>query len=56
MRRSWIRYQKWCVVLSSGGVTLGILQGFSLINWASFITQLLIALVTMLLGGQSTQV
>lgn len=56
MRPKWVRCQKWCVVLANGGVTLGILQGFGLINWASlfaeFLATWLSVLVTLLLGGE----
>lgn len=59
MRHRWSRYQKWCVALSSGGITLGIIQGFGMINWAYFFTQFLAQwlsiLVTLLLGGQVNQ-
>jgi len=55
MQRSWMRCQKWCVALSSGGITLGIIQGFGLVNFASlftnFLSELLAILVTLLLGG-----
>ena len=55
MQRSWMRCQKWCVALSSGGITLGIIQGFGLINFASFFANFfstwLAVLVTLLLGG-----
>jgi hypothetical protein len=42
MHPMWLRWQKRCLVLASGGITLGILQGFGLINWPVFITQLLV--------------
>jgi hypothetical protein len=55
MRANWIRYQKWCVAISTGGITLGILQGFSLVNFAylftQFLTTWLAGLVALLLGG-----
>lgn len=55
MRRSWMWRQKWCVALSSGGITLGIIQGFGLVNFASlfanFLSTWLAVLVTLLLGG-----
>lgn len=42
-------------LLSCGGVTLGILQGFEMVNFASlftsFLATLLSALVSFLLGG-----
>lgn len=54
-QKYWIRIQKWFVPLSCGGMTLGVLQGFELLNWASMFTQLLATwltvLVTLLLGG-----
>lgn len=60
MRTSWNRYRKWCIALSTGGITLGILQGFSLVNFAYLFTQLLAtwlaALVAVLLGGSVTDV
>jgi hypothetical protein len=59
MQAKWIRYRKWCAALASGGITLGIWQGFSLINWPVFITNLLIQwlsyVVTLLFGGTPTQ-
>ena len=55
MRASWKRYQKWCVALSSGGITLGVIQGFGLVNFAALFANLLSSwlaiLVTLLLGG-----
>ena len=59
MRANWNRYQKWCVALSTGGITLGIFQGLSLVNFAnvftSFLATWLAALVSLLLGGDPTQ-
>ncbi len=59
MHPMWIRWQKRCLVLASGGITLGIIQGFNLINWPVFITQLLIqflsVFVTLLFGGTVNQ-
>ena len=56
MSSKWAAWQKWCVAVSSGGITLGIIQGFEMINWAYFFTEFLTtwlsALVTLLLGGQ----
>ncbi len=50
-----MRLQKKCLLLSTGGVTLGILQGLELVNFASLIASLLASwlsmLVTLLLGG-----
>jgi len=50
-----IRWHKRCVLLSCGGITLGILQGLAMVNWAQLFTQLLTqwltALVAFLLGG-----
>ena len=55
MRPIWMRLQKKCLLLSTGGVTLGILQGLELVNFASLIASLLASwlsmLVTLLLGG-----
>lgn len=49
----WCR--RWSVALATGGVTLGILQGFGLVNFASLITSFLATwlsiLVSILLGG-----
>jgi hypothetical protein len=57
MSKTWVRWQKWCVAVSTGGITLGIIQGFGLINWAYFFTDFLISwlttIVTLLLGGQT---
>lgn len=51
---------RWLVALSTGGVTLGILQSFSLINFAeiftSFLTQWLSIFVTALFGGDANQI
>ncbi len=56
MRPNWNRYQKWCVALSSGGITLGIIQGLGMVSWAQLFTQFLTtwlsALVALLFGGQ----
>ena len=56
--RTWLRYQKWCVRLSYGGLALGILQGLQMVDWASFWTSLLSvwlsALISLLLGGNAT--
>jgi hypothetical protein len=58
MRLDKIRMKKWMLTLSSGGVTLGILQGLSLVSFADLFTTLLStwlsALVAILLGGSST--
>lgn len=58
MRPNWMRYRKWCVALSSGGITLGFLQAFEMVNFAeivtSFLSVLLSLLVTLLLGGDPT--
>ena len=58
MRANWNRYRKWCVALSTGGITLGVIQGFSLVNFAylftQFLTTVLSALVALLLGGSWT--
>jgi len=52
------RYQRWLRVLAGGAVTLGWLQAWELIDFASFFTQflaqLLAALVTALLGGDAS--
>lgn len=56
MRAKWVRCQKWCAAVASGGLTLGILQGFALVDFASLFTRLLTAwlsaLVTLLFGGE----
>lgn len=58
MRPNWMRLRKWCVALSWGGVTLGFLQAFEMINFAeivtSFLSVFLSLLVTLLLGGDPT--
>ncbi len=55
MRPFWLRYRRTCVALSQGGITLGILQGLSLVNFASLITSLLSSwvgiLASLLFGG-----
>ncbi len=55
MRGEWIRWQRRIAVLATGGVTLGILEGLSMVNFAylftNFLSQFLGALVTLLLGG-----
>ena len=55
MRRKRMRYKQWCVLLASGGVTPGILQGLGLVNWASLFTSILTmwlsALAALLFGG-----
>lgn len=56
----WLRCRKWCVLLAGGGLTLGWLQGFQLIDWASFWTTLLSTwlstLVSLLFGGNLSSV
>jgi hypothetical protein len=42
MHPQWVRWQKRLAALGSGGITFGIIQGFGLINWPVFITQLLV--------------
>jgi hypothetical protein len=58
MRPSWQKAYKWCVVMSTGGVTLGILQGLQGVNfaqfWTNWLSQLLSVLVTILFGGDPT--
>jgi hypothetical protein len=54
MRSRWDRIQKWCGPLATGGVTLGIFQGFGAINWAYFFTTFLVGLlgiITLLRSG-----
>ena len=41
MRPSWMRYRKLCVALSCGGLTLGVLQAFEMLNFAEIITNFL---------------
>ncbi len=59
MHPTWVRWQKRLLILASGGITLGIIQGFNLINWPVFITQLLVqwlsVIVTLLFGGTVNQ-
>lgn len=54
MQAKWIRYRRWCVGLSQGGVLLGVLQGLGMVNFAQLITDLLSQwlsiLVALLLG------
>lgn len=49
------RYQKLCCALSTGGMTLGILQGLELVNYsnvlATFLANFLSLLVSILFGG-----
>jgi hypothetical protein len=55
MRTNWNQYRRWCVGLSTGAITLGIVQGFGLVNFAYLVTQFLTtwlaSLVALLLGG-----
>jgi hypothetical protein len=58
--KAWkTRCKKWGCLLSSGGVSFGILQGLGLINWANLLTTLLATwlagIVVVLLGGSLTQ-
>jgi hypothetical protein len=54
MRRT-MRLQRFCLALSTGGITLGILQGFALIDWATFwaswLSNFFATIVTLLFGG-----
>ncbi len=56
MRTKLLRYKKMYVALCSGGISLGLLQGFELLNFASifagWLAQLLSALITLLFGGE----
>lgn len=55
MRSRWNRWQRRLVALSTGGMTLGILGGFEMVNFAQLFTQLLSQwlslLVALLLGA-----
>jgi hypothetical protein len=55
MMSTWTRLQKKLSPLVCGGMTLGILQGFEMVNFADVITSLLVqwlsAIVSILLGG-----
>jgi len=55
MRANWIRWQKRLVLMASGGMAFGVLQGLSLVNFASLFTTLLASwlsiLVALLLGA-----
>ena len=55
MRVDWNRAYRWSVLLSSGGVAVGIFQSFALISWSdvvtSFLTLFLTALVRAFRGG-----
>lgn len=59
MQSRWARYRRWCAVLGSGGISLGIFSAYSLVSFAQIFTQLLSswlsALVTLLLGGDASQ-
>ncbi len=59
MSRRQIKLKKWCVIVSRGGLTLGLLQGLGMVNFASLFTNVLITvlqiLVTLLLGGDVSQ-
>ncbi len=59
MRGSWLRIQRRVALLATGGVTLGILQGLSMVNFSwvftQFFSELLSALVVILLGGNAQQ-
>ena len=52
------RYRKLIAALSFGGITLGWLQAWEMINfsdiWAGLLTTLLAALATILFGGDAT--
>ena len=60
MRDSWLRMQRRVALLATGGVTLGILQGLSMVNFSwvftQFLTELLSAFVVILFGGNAQQV
>ncbi|MBK9119851.1 MAG: hypothetical protein IPM18_09670 [Phycisphaerales bacterium] len=51
----WHRKQRWLIAACSSGTTLGILQGFELVDFASlftsFLASLLSLIVSLLLGG-----
>ena len=55
MRKNWIQVQRRLIPLATGGITLGVLQGFGMVNFALLFTQALSrffsVLVTALLGG-----
>ncbi len=59
MGGSWLRMQRRVALLATGGVTLGILQGFQMVNFSwvftQFFSQLLSALVVILFGGNAQQ-
>ncbi len=58
MRPNWVRLRQWCVRLSYGGLALGFLQGFQMIDWASWWTSLLSTwltiIVNLLFGGSAS--
>lgn len=58
MQPLWTQARKRCVWVAAGGVTLGVLQGLSLVNFAALVTSWLSTwlsfLVSLLLGGQPT--
>ncbi|MEW6250572.1 MAG: hypothetical protein AB1716_07980 [Planctomycetota bacterium] len=55
MRGKWLRVQRRVALLATGGVTLGVLQGLEMVNFAwlfaEFLIRLLSTIVVALLGG-----
>lgn len=57
MRPAWVRYKKWCVILSRGGITLGLLQAFDMISFGQIfesVFQTFLAILSYLLPGSTT--
>lgn len=59
MMNRMVSRSKWLVAMSTGTLTLGILQSLSLVNFAevftTFLTQWLAIFVTALFGGDVSQ-
>ncbi len=57
--RSMNRLYRWAVSVAAGGVTFGILQAVSDVNfnslWFEFLTTLLSVIVAFLFGGDASQ-
>ncbi len=55
MHPRWIRYRKLMAAMACGGITLGVVQGFALVNFAQLFTNILSVLfasiVRVLLGA-----
>lgn len=55
MDKRWMKVRKWCVLISCGGYTPGILQGLGMVSFAQIAVTVLAlwfsAVVVTLLGG-----